>query len=468
MTGVQTCALPISGRDPDATLRLHNALVPRIEQAGLTERLQLDLDILPYFEEMQDTGFIGVRSKFEALSAQMWDKMMEVGSKISYRYNNGEPFNPASHPQVARLAEGRNLKGAKKTKTGKISTSKKSMEHLRRVDEAMDLIFSWREHQKVKTSFADPLLDRLPDGADRDTIRCNIKLTRVAQDRIAAADPNYTGIPVATDLGRSIRDCFEAPEGCLLGSADLSQIEMRVIADLSNDPTMVRLFCDNRDIHAETAAQLFHLRMEQIDKMRHRNPTKRAGFGVATGIQGPGLLDQLRQMGCEGWSVKKYRDGSSDCVSDWCPEGVINGWFGVFPGVREFLEKCKQECAKHGYVRELGGFYRYLPGIWSRDDYVRGEAGRQSHSHIISGTAQTGLRRAMQWLGPRLEELRRETGLYIRWTMQIHDELIFGFAEELEPVIKELVLEALRFHSLDLRVPVEASWEADKSWGALK
>lgn len=489
-------AVEYSGRDPDATLRLYLRQRPNLEAIGVVERLQLDLDILPIFEEMQATGFIAGRDHFERLSSQMWDKMMIIGQGISVKYNEGLPFNPASAKQVSFLAASRHLKGAKRTKKGAISTSKKSMEHLRSTDDAMDMIFTWREHQKVKDSFADPILERIPEGKQRYPIRANIKVTRVSSDRISASDPNLTALPIGdpTDKdpppGAYVREGFEAPlpgevegapNGCYLGSADLSQVEMRVMADLSGDDLLCSLFREERDIHAETAIKIFHLNPERVwntkkseydyphvHKIRHRNPTKRAGFGVITGIQGPGLLDQLRQMGCEGWSVAKFADGTSDCIADWCTGGIIHEWFKVYPGVQTYLAACGDQCARGGYVREVGGFLRYLPGVWSPDRFTAGEARRQSHSHIIQGSAQYMLRLAMRWLKPRIEELRESTGLYLRWQLQIHDEIVFAFAKELLEPLRELVLEALTHHTLQLKVPVKASWSHGQKWSQLK
>lgn len=476
-------AIAYAGRDPDATLRLYHRLHPVIAALKLESRLDIDQQLVTVFEEMQDTGFLASRPYYESLSSEMWDRMMEIGQQISHRYNDDRPFNPGSAPQVVAMCERFGIRGTKRSKkTKRMSTSKKSMEFLRTQHEAMDLVFKWREHQKVKTSFADPILDRIPDEARVAPVRCTLRTTRVSSDRLSASNPNLTAMPVASDLGRRVRGGFIADEDCLLGTADLSQIEMRVMADLSRDARLCQFFIDDRDIHHETAAQIFHLsagdflgnskyKGGSIDKMKHRNPTKRAGFGVITGIQGLGLLDQLRQMGCEGWSVEEF-DDYSDCVSEWCPGGIIHSWFGVFPGVRGYLSKCRSECYQRGYVRERGGFIRYLPGIWDDsnrgDNPTKAEAGRQAHSHIIQGTAQWMLRVAMTWLKPHIEELRRESGLPLRWVLQIHDEILFHFHQDLEEPLKALVLEALSQHVPKLRVPVKASWASGPTWASLE
>lgn len=473
-------AVIYSGRDPDATLRLYRRLVPTIAAAEITDRLQLDLDIIPILEEMQSSGIPASRPYFEWLSSKMWDEMMRIGSRISHRYNNGEPFNPASAPQVSALVAARGLRGVKKTKTGKVSTSKKSMEHLRSKDDAMNDIFTWREHQKVKDSFADTILERIPPAVDIFPIRCTIRSTRVASGRISAADPNLTAMPVATELGLMVRDGFIAPDGYLFGSGDSSQIEMRVMAHLSKDEFMCRLFHERRDIHSETAMLIYGLPKireweekkgeyiyPSVKKMEHRNPTKRAGFGVITGIMGPGLLDQLRQQGCEGWVLT---DDKKDVRNDDLGvKALIREWFKVYPGVRQFIYGTRARAAKDGYVREMFGFPRYLPGIWSDDFYVRAEAERQSHSHIISGSAQSMLRRAMRHLKPQIETLKEAYGPdAVRWLLQIHDELVFMFRAELAEVVGYMVLDALRNHQATLRVPVEASWGVNQKWGGLK
>lgn len=471
-------AIYYAGRDPDATLRVYHKLRPKIEEAKLVDRLQLDLDIIPLFEEMQATGIMASRKYFESLSAEMWDKMMEIGSKISHRYNDGRPFNPMSQPQVSALAAARNLKGAKKTKTGKISTSKKSMEHLRQVDDAMDSIFNWREHEKVKDSFADVILGSMPVGVDFAPVNCTIKITRVAQDRISAADPNLTAMPVATELGRRVREGFRLrPDSNeVFVTGDMSQIEMRVMADLSRDDYMCSLFREGRDIHLETAAKIFGLIAQwdkaarkythtTVHKMLHRNPTKRAGFGVITGIQGPGLYDQLRVMGVD---IEKFCDTMGDKNPVKACDLLIKEWFKVYPRCKGFLVDCGNKAYQHGYVRELGGFIRYLPGVWSGEEYISAEARRQSHSHIISGTAQYMLRRAMRWLKPQIESLRSESGLKCNWIMQIHDEVLFHCHEDLAEIVQSLLQEALTKHAGELRVPIEASTAVAKSWGSLE
>ena len=270
--------------------------------------------------------------------------------------------------------------------------------------------------------------------------------------------------PTAQDLITHYGVPESAAGDTYLGSWDLSQIEMRFMAHASSDRLLCQLFEEDRDIHAETAIKIFGLQdirewddikhefiYPSVQKMTHRNPTKRAGFGVITGIQGVGLLDQLRMMGCLGWDEEKCDD-------------LIKEWFKVYPGVRRFLDYCKQECNKRGYIRDIGGMYRYLPGIWSRDERIAAEAGRQAHSHYIQGSAQYMIQRSMSWLKPHIKDLRESSNMWVRWLLLIHDETIFGFDQRLVSVMDSLVVEALTQHSLRLRVPVKASGAWGLTW----
>ena len=477
-------AIRYSGRDPDATLRVYARIAPMVEAAGLSDRMSLIMSNIPSIEEMQFTGMLASRPHFETLNDRMTDEMHHACSELSSKFNEGRPINPNSGDQVAALMARRGLRGLKRSKiTKKVSTSKKSIEHLRFADPAIGLVEDWRERAKTRDSFSGPVLECIPEGRDTFPIRCNMRVTRVSSSRLSATDPPLLAIPVRHELGIAVRSGFIAPSAqdlidhygveledahdTYLGSWDMSQIEMRVAAHLSRDPFLCKLFHERRDIHAETAIKIFNLPdireksesgdwvYPSVDKMKHRNPTKRAGFGVLTAISGSGLLDQLRMMGCGGWD------------EDSCNE-LIEDWFKVYPGVREFLRSCREECRNKGFIRDMGGMYRYLPGIWSKDDRAAAEAGRQSHSHVIQGSAQWLIQRSMSWLRPQIAALRDSSGMFVRWTLQIHDEAIFTYDQRLQEIMHPLVIEALTEHSYKLRVPIEANGNHGLSWGELK
>lgn len=448
-------AVYYSARDADAALRLYRRLGPELKARSLADLMEHGMDVLPVFEEMQANGMPASRVYFERLHEEMTDEMGRLQARISHRFFNGEPFNPASQQQVAKMMKRRNLRGTKKTKTGAMSTGRKSIEHLRHTDDAIGAIIDWREHQKIRDAFCQPVLDRIPAGEDLHPIRCQIKTTRVHTRRLAAANPNLLAIPVRHELGRKVRSGYVCAEGEVFGAWDLSQIEMRYMAHLAEDPLLCAMFQEGKDVHSETAARIFRIPIDKVDAMAHRYPAKRAGFGIITNIQGAGLYDQLRMSGCDGWS----EDSCSKLIADW---------LGVFSGVARFLDECKKDVRDAGVVYDHWGMPRYLPGVWSSDFKARAEAERTASSHKIQGGAQGMIQNSMRWLRPQIREMQR-AGVNVAWRLQVHDELILTFDEDLWDVMDALVMEALTQHcGIKLRVPVEASGNMSKSWGGLK
>lgn len=448
-------------RDADATLRLYERLVPVLASMDLTRTMDDGMGVLPVFEEMQATGMIASRAKFAALTREVEADMERLQGMISWKWFARLPFNPASSPHVATLMRRRGLVGEKTTTSGKVSTAKKSIEHLRYKDEAIAAVIDWREDAKIRDAFCRPVLDRMPreseDARDLYPIRCKIKTTRVTTRRLAAADPNLLQIPTRHELGKKVRECYVAPEGQVYGSWDLSMIEMRVMAHESRDELMCRLITEGKDIHTETASMIFGLPLEEVDKMKHRYPAKRASFGILYGITGAGLYDQLRMMKGMGedWSAAKC-------------DKLIDDWLNVYSGVKRYIEWCGREAAKTGYVRDHYGMYRYIPGIWSRDLKASSEAARIAVSHRIQGMAQGMIQRSMIYLRDEIRALQ-DAGLNVRWCLQIHDELILRLDRDLWELVDEIVVEGLTKHAgVELRVPIEAGGSFATSWGEIE
>jgi DNA polymerase I-like protein with 3'-5' exonuclease and polymerase domains len=447
-------AVRYAARDPDATLRLMRALVPALETHDLTDLHRDGMDVLPVFEEMQSNGIPARKTHFEDLSEHVRTEMDKRQVHIAVKYYENRPFNPGSPKDVATLLRRRGLVPEKHTPTGKISTGKESIEHFRFTDDAIKNVIEWRELQKVDTGFCRPLIETFPLGVDHHPVRTKILTTRTTARRIAAKGINFLAIPIRHELGKRLRNGFEADEGCVFGAWDLSQIEMRYTAHVSRDPLLVKLFRDGRDIHAETAASVFGIPLADVDELEHRYPSKRAGFGILYGIQGYGLLDQLRMFGCKGWTVDK------------CDE-LIAEWLKLYKGVPAYSELCVNEARESGVVRDCWGMPRYVPEIWSDDSYTRAEAERFIMSHKVQGGAQGMIQKSMAWLKPYVRSLRA-AHVRVEWLLQIHDELMFMFAEHLWEVMDPLVTEALTKHSLELIVPVEAKGGMAKRWGGLK
>lgn len=455
-------AVYYGGRDPDATLRLYPRLRAALEAEGLTDLMALKMRMLPVAARMSMAGLQGRRASFENLSSTMWDEMLAIQGKLSREFFNRRPFNPNSSDQVATLMRKRGLKGEKRTKTGKVSTSKKSIEHLRHEDRAIGLVEDWRERMKVKTSFADPVLENWPEDQETVRVRGDLKITRVTSGRFSMSllddvpSAPLLAIPVRSSLGKAVRDCYEAESGYDYFESDLDQAEMRIMADESGDPDLVRLFVEGKlDVHTDTASKMFGIPYDRVDKMKHRYPAKRVGFGVITGIQGPGLLDQLRMAGIMTYDV-------DDC------DRFIKEWLKIYPRVKDYMSWCAEETRRRGgVIKDRWGMPRYLPAIFSDDKWERLEAQRQSHSHRIQGGAQGWLQHVMAALNVDLApEVKTDKARFI---LQIHDSLLFEAHsdEATKSKVQERVISRM-CNVAKLKVPMKASSAWASSWGALK
>lgn len=454
-----SAAIRYSARDADAALRLSTRLQPELSRNGLTQLMTDGMEILHVFEEMQSNGMPASRKYFEDLYTELTSEMRRLQSLISNRYYDGDPFNPGSSDYVASLMRRRGLYGMKRTPTGKVSTGKKSIEHLRYTDDAMKLVFEWREIEHVRDAFCSVILDTIPEDQDYCDVRCQILNTRTATRRLASRDPNLLAIPVRTDIGRRIREGFRFPDDSdeVLGSWDLQQVEMRVAAHESEDPTLCQLFIDERDIHTETASKIFKVPPSEVDRFRHRIPAKNAGFGTIYGLSGSGLLDQLRMNGAEGWTEQSC-------------DKLIRDWFTLYPGMKEYIDRTSYDLKRspNALVRDSWGMPRYLPAIWSDDRKESAEAGRHAVSHKIQGTAQGLIQKSIIWLRPIIRDMQL-SGLNVKWRLQVHDEIILSFDRELWDMLNDLVIDALTNHcGMELRVPVKAEGAMGKSWNLLK
>jgi len=467
-------AVRYSACDADAPVRIQPLLHRMVLDSNLEAVLKLDHSAVPMVERMQYNGIQSDRAYFESLAEEMQDKMDTIAYGLR-RFNDGKYVNPNSPPQVRKLLYNtlRVKPSGIMTKKKENSTNKKAIESLRGKDltgtgakegagTAVEEVITWREHAKVKDSFALPLA-RIDTGR----IRCTIRITRVHTGRLSAANPPLLAMPIRTALGRRIREGFVAAPGMRMGTWDLNQVEMRYMAHISGDEVLCDLFNSNADIHSRTAATMFHLDEADVDKLKHRYPAKRVGFGVITGISGKGLLNQMQLAGIEGWSQK-------DC------EVMIESWFNMYPGVRAFLKRCRSDAERTGEVRDWVGRVRHLPAAqiktgWKNGipelRYLKEEAKRQSHSHIISAGAQSMLKNSMAWIDNQLHEWREaDPSIRIEPLLQVHDELMFEFTDGLEDELGRLVVEGMtQHHGLpNPKVPILASGGTGYRWDLLE
>jgi uracil-DNA glycosylase family 4 len=485
-----------AGRDADGTYRLDEAdqLPAAVEAIGASGVCATGDQVLPVFEEMQRTGMPASRRAFQELHDRMDREMKVIGSRISHLYYDDRPFNPKSDPQVRALLRRRGLRAMKLTKGGEDSTAKKSIEHLRAVDPAIDDVFSWREREKIRGTYCRPLL-RIADreirrsgDATRDWFMARGKLKPVSVEtrRLAGEDPSLLNVPGRTELGRQVRACYVIPPewgDYVFGAWDFSGQEMRVAAHVADEQLLIKLFSfcrhcgqdlrsiavlkspcrksetgrhEGGDPHTEAAMRIFGVQREDVDKFQHRLPAKTANFGILYGLSGMGLQDTFRQNGLT-WSV------------DDCKRLIDEILHKVYPGLLAAIRAIQAETYRTGRVSDLYGMVRYLPLIWSRSRAEAAEAARQAFSMVVQGTAQGQIQNAMAWLRPRIKDIQKVGGVDVRWALQIHDELVFIFPRWMWGVMDPLVTEAFRERTgLRLKVPIETDSHVATSWSALK
>jgi DNA polymerase-1 len=435
---------------------------------GLIDSYELDLSVLPLVERMQWNGIAVDRLYFREYAEELTEKIFIEVAQIHAL--TGLEINPNSPDQAADLIYNHlgmdSSKAKKSKKTGKLSTNKKSVEALRTLHKAIDHLVTARELSKARDSFAQPIADGEESGYtfrfDRETglyrLRCTLRLTRVSSGRLAASGPNLMAIPVRTKIGLGVRKGFIAAPGRRLYNIDLDQVEMRVMADQSLDQDMCLIFNEAaipgkfRDIHNYTAARMYKFLTQRpsemsdddwecikttkeggiIDKNEHRYPAKRVGFGVITGIQGLGLLDQMRMAGLEGWT------------EETCDELIVDYLQDIFPGVKAYMDRCRYEAQMNGVVAEpYGGRVRYLPGAGSELANVSEEAKRQSHSHKIQGGAQTLMKRGMVRCWREVLPEIHSQGYYCEPIIQVHDAMLFEVDEDAIPILDAMMEEVL-------------------------
>ena len=450
-------AVPYSARDADATFRLKPALEPRVSALGLDTISGLDHAVLPMIDRMQQVGMMVDSGYFRGLGTVLEQEMALLTESVRNHIGRQE-YNPASGDQIASvLFDQYKLQPVKLTKSKKRpAVDAKVLEELLityqdqpDVVEFINLNQDFTERLKLKGTYVDNL-EKFTASDCR--IHPSLRTTRVVSGRLSSHDPNLLAIPVRTGLGRLIRGGFIAPRGRQLGSWDLDQIEMRVLAHESGDVSMVEVLSDpSRHIHKETTFRIYAIPVELVDKnSTEYMMSKNISFGIMYGITADGLRAQMAQRG-------QHRT-KEEC------QAMIDAYLNVaYPGVKEYMEKCRCEAARNGFVRTMLGRIRYIPGIKSSIQALRSEAERAAGNHPIQGGASDIVKLWMRQLWPKIQGIAEPL-------LQVHDELILEFDEGNFEVIDYLVKEALQeaVEPLRLRVPIRCGGKAAQNWGELK
>ena len=425
-----------AAEDADVTLKLKNVLEKELKKFG-AERLfyEIEMPLLPVLAEMEITGVRIDTDSLRETSCLLSARAMELEKKIHGLA--GYTFNISSPKQVGEVLFD-NLKiveKAKKTKTGQYVTSEEVLQRLRGKNEIVDYILEYRGLKKLIGTY----LETLPKLINPKTghIHTSFNQTVTSTGRLSSSDPNLQNIPVRGEEGKEIRKAFIPEDGCLFFSADYSQIELRVMAHLSEDENMIEAFRSGHDIHAATAAKVYKEEIGEVTRDQ-RTKAKRANFGIIYGITVFGLAERLNIS----------RDEASQ---------LIEGYFATFPKVREYMEKSKEIAREKGYVETLFGRRRYLPDINSRNATVRGFAERNAINAPIQGTAADIIKVAMVNIFRRF----REEGLRSKLILQVHDELNFSVLPKEKEAVERIVLHEME-SAIEMRVPLLA----DSGWGS--
>lgn len=424
-----------AAEDADVTLKLKNILEPKLKEAGVWQLFsEVEMPLVQVLADMETGGVRIDTSSLKETSAMLTQRMAAIEKEI-YRLA-GEEFNIASPKQVGEILFGKMkiVEKPKKTKTGQYVTSEEVLQQLKGKSEIVGKILEHRGLKKLLGTYVDALPKLVNPRTGH--IHTSFNQTVTATGRLSSSDPNLQNIPVRGEDGKEIRKAFVPEEGCLFFSADYSQIELRVMAHLSGDENMQEAFREGYDIHAATAAKIYHESMDTVTRDQ-RTKAKRANFGIIYGITVFGLAERLDISRTEATQL-------------------IDGYFATFPRVADYMEQAKQTAREKGYAETLLHRRRYLPDITSHNATVRGFAERNAINAPIQGTAADIIKIAMV----RIHRRFRDEGLRSKMILQVHDELNFSVYPDEKEQVEHIVLDEMQ-HAYPLSVPLVA----DCGWG---
>lgn len=429
-------ATQYAAEDAELAMELKDILFERLKTEGLEDLyFNMEMPLIYVLTDMEEVGVRINKGRLEELSKELDRELGIIESKI---YNiAGESFNINSPQQLQKiLFEKLGLKPSKKTKTG-YSTGMDVLEELSKTHELPMEILNYRTLYKLKTTYVDALPKLINKKTGR--IHTSFNQTVTATGRLSSSEPNLQNIPIRGEWGTKIREVFISDEGCVLISADYSQVELRILAHISGDEGLIDAFNRDIDIHTRTASELFGIPKETVTEDMRR-AAKTVNFGVVYGISPFGLSEAL--------SISPKEAGN-----------YINQYFDKHSGVKNYMENTIKTVQKTGYVTTLMGRKRPIPEINSHNTNIRQQAERLAINTPIQGTAADLIKIAMTNIWNKL----REKNLKTRMILQIHDELLFEVPEPEIEIAKDLIEYEME-NALSLSVPLKADIGWGKNW----
>jgi len=436
-------AAPYACADADMTFRLVPLLEKELEEKELTALYRdVELPLVDVLMAMECNGILldvpYLRQMAEELAERLRDLEARIYELVGYAFNVNSPAQ-LGEALFERLHLPR--QGLRKTQAGHYSTSAEVLEKLRGLHPAVDLILEHRQIAKIKSTYVDALPELVNPETGR--LHTSYNQTGTVTGRLSSSEPNLQNIPIRTELGRRVRRAFRAEEGWLFLSADYSQVELRIVAHVSQDPAMLQAFARGEDIHASTAAAIYGVPLQAVTP-EMRRVAKTVNFAITYGATGFGVAQQ----------------------SDLTPEEgakLVEAYYRTYPKVRDYVERTKKMAREQGYVQTLLGRRRYFPEFQATERVHRNRlnaAYRMAINAPIQGTAADIIKLAMI----RLHRALREQGLRTRMTLQVHDELVFEVPKDelarVAPLVREIMEGAFPLDApLKVDMKVGANWE---------
>lgn len=436
------------GADCDATLQLYHLFEPRVREAGLWSLYEsIELPLLPVLAEMEMAG-IRLDTDFLAdMSTDLAEKLLYCERRL-YELA-GHEFNIRSTQQLSQVLfdeMGFPTRGMKKTQSGFYSTAAGELEKLAAFgdelsaaqSEAINLILEQRQLEKLRGTYVDALPALVHPETGR--LHTSYNQTGSSTGRLSSNSPNLQNIPIRTELGREIRKAFVAPAGWLLLAADYSQVELRILAHVAQEPGLLEAFRQDLDIHAATASKLFHVALDQVDR-NQRGLAKTINFATIYGVSAYGLSSRSEMGPAEA-------------------QRFLDQYFATYPRVRRYIDETIRKATEEGYVETLLGRKRFFPELQAKLPFTQRQAlERAAINAPIQGTAADVIKIAMIRLHRRLQE----EGFQARMLLQVHDELVLEMPEAEQQAVAALVKEVME-SAYPLDIPLKVDAEIGPNW----
>ncbi|HOU96079.1 MAG TPA: DNA polymerase I [Bacteroidales bacterium] len=424
--------------DADVTLQLKEVFEPRLEKEGMA-RLARDIEmpLIKVLASMEKTGVKLNEENLKAIAVELREDIVKLENEI-YKLA-GTEFNISSPKQLGDILFLK-LKldsNARLTKTKQFVTNEESLQKLINKHPIVNKVLEYRRLKKLLSTYVETLPDLINPKTGR--IHTSFNQTVAATGRLSSNNPNLQNIPVRNERGREIRKAFVPEDGHLFLSADYSQIELRIMAHLSGDENMIADFLSGQDIHAATAAKIFHVSINEVTE-EMRNKAKTANFGIIYGISSFGLSERL-------------------LISRKEAKELIEDYFNSYPRVKSYMEESIRKARENGFVTTMFGRRRYIRDINSRNKVVRGNAERNAINAPIQGTAADIIKIAMVNIFNRLKDDKLEA----KMILQVHDELIFEVLPEELEVLKNIVVKEMS-GAASLKVPLKVDIGVGNNW----